>query len=112
MRPQSEVASGYDQEIPQSQTADTPIFLKLSPRSGNHTRILAISANYKGNPKRFWSYIKNAGQGASGVSTLKHEDGFLKSDSPSRANILNRQFESVFTKEDTRLGFKPTPRYA
>ena len=60
-----------------------------------------VSDSYKGNPKKFWSYIKSAGQEASGVSPLKNEDGFLKSDSPSRANILNRQFESVFTKEDT-----------
>ena len=60
-----------------------------------------VSDSYKGNPKKFWSYIKSAGQEASGVSPLKNEDGFLKCDSPSRANILNRQFESVFTKEDT-----------
>ena len=60
-----------------------------------------VSDSYKGNPKKFWSYIKSAGQEASGVSPLKNEDGFLKSDSPSRANILNRKFESVFPKEDT-----------
>ena len=57
-----------------------------------------VSNSYKGNPKKFWSYIKSAGQEASGVSPLKNEDGFLKSDSLRRANILNRQFESVFTK--------------
>ena len=57
-----------------------------------------VSDSFKGNPKKFWSYIKSAGQEASGVSPLKNEYGFLKQ---SRANILNRQFESVFTKEDT-----------
>ena len=60
-----------------------------------------VSDSYKGNPKKFWSYIMSTGQEASGVSPLKNEDGFLKSDSPSRANILSIQFESVFTKEDT-----------
>ena len=60
-----------------------------------------VSESYKGNPKKFWSFIKSAGQEATGVSPLKNEGGFLQSDSHSRANILNRQFESVFTKEDT-----------
>ena len=32
---------------------------------------------------------------------LKNDDGFLKSDNQSKANILNSQFESVYTKEDT-----------
>ena len=60
-----------------------------------------VSESYKGNNKKFWSYIKSARQESTGVSPLKNEDGFLKSDSTSKANILNRQFESVFTKEDT-----------
>ena len=60
-----------------------------------------VSDSYKGNPKKFWSYIKSTGQESAGVSPLKNEDGFLKSDNLSKANILNNQFESVFTKEDT-----------
>ena len=60
-----------------------------------------VSDSYKGNPKKFWSYIKSTGQESAGVSPLKNEDGFLKSDILSKANILNNQFESVFTKEDT-----------
>ena len=47
------------------------------------------------------SFVKNTGQEATGVSPLKNKDGFLKSDSTSKANILNNQFVSVFTKEDT-----------
>ena len=60
-----------------------------------------VSDSYKGNSKKFWSYIKSTGQESAGVSPLKNEDGFLKSDNQSKANILNNQFESVFTKEDT-----------
>ena len=45
--------------------------------------------------------MKNTRQEATGVSPLKNKDGFLKSDSTSKANILNDQFVSVFTKEDT-----------
>ena len=60
-----------------------------------------VSECYKGNPKKFRSFIKSAGKEATTVSPLKNEDGFLQSDSHIRANILNRQLESVFTKEDT-----------
>ena len=73
-----------------------------------------VSDSYKGNSKKFWSYIKSTGQESAGVSPLKNEDGFLKSDNQSKANILNNQFESVFTKEDTSSipdkGPSPTQR--
>jgi hypothetical protein len=58
------------------------------------------SEAYTSNPKKFWSFIKSKGQEASGVPPLKNKDGFLKSDSASKAEILNDQFVSVFTKED------------
>ena len=60
-----------------------------------------MSDTFKENPKKFWAYVKSTGQEASGVFPLKNKDGFLKSDSTSKANILNEQFVSVFTKEDT-----------
>ena len=61
-----------------------------------------VSDSYKGNSKKFWSFIKSTGQESAEVSPLKNEDGFLEGDNQSKANILNSQFESVFTKEDTR----------
>lgn len=45
--------------------------------------------------------MKNTGQEATGISPLKNKDGFLKSDSTSKANILNKEFVSLFAKEDT-----------
>lgn len=54
----------------------------------------------KDNTKKFWSYIKSKGQEFIGVAPLKDKDGFLHSDNQSKANILNDQFKSVFTKED------------
>ena len=45
-----------------------------------------VSDSYKGNPKKFWSYIKSTGQESAGVSPLKNEDGSLKSDNQSKAN--------------------------
>lgn len=52
------------------------------------------------NPKRFWSFIKSKRCDASGVAPLT-KDGTTHSDSLKKANILNDQFTSVFTSEDT-----------
>ena len=49
---------------------------------------------------KFWSYIKNKDQEFSEVAPLKNKAGFIQSDNLSKANILNDQFHSVFTKED------------
>ena len=52
------------------------------------------------NSKPLWRYIKSKRQDGNGVTPLK-EDGQLHSDSRRKAEILNNQFCSVFTSEDT-----------
>jgi hypothetical protein len=53
------------------------------------------------NPKRCWSFIKSKRCESTGVSPLKDSDGKTYSDSETKANILNKQFSSVFnTNED------------
>ena len=37
-----------------------------------------VSDSYKGNSKKFWSYIKSTGQESAGVSPLKNEDVFFE----------------------------------
>ena len=54
----------------------------------------------KNNSKKLWSYIKHKKQDSSGVAPLKDTDGLLNSYTPAKAEILNNQFHSVFTKED------------
>ena len=54
----------------------------------------------KTNPKKFWSFLKDKKQESSGVAPLRSTDGLIHSDSGTKANILNAQFKSVFTKED------------
>ena len=49
--------------------------------------------------KRFWHYVKSLKKDASGVSPLK-VNGKLFSDNKEKANILNQQYQSVFTKEN------------
>jgi hypothetical protein len=45
----------------------------------------------KDNTNKLWSYIKSKGQEYIGVAPLKNQQGFLKSDNQSKANILNEQ---------------------
>ena len=69
------------------------------------------SGDLKQKPKRFYSYIKSKRQESEGVSSLIDKNGFLQSDSTKRAEVLNDQFVSAYTKEDTeRLPSKwPSP---
>ncbi|KAI8512059.1 hypothetical protein Bbelb_111590 [Branchiostoma belcheri] len=48
--------------------------------------------------KKFWSFLKSLKSERAGVSHLKNE-GRLISDGKAKANILNQQFQSVFTNE-------------
>ena len=46
--------------------------------------------------KRFWTYVKHKKNGKTGVSSLKH-DGKLYSHPVDKAELLNKQFQSVFS---------------
>ena len=59
--------------------------------------------------KRFWSFIKSLRKDSSGVSPLK-ENGKMHADPKDKTNILNRQYESVYTKEDTSHVPSPSGR--
>jgi hypothetical protein len=50
--------------------------------------------------KRFWRHIKATKKDRVGTAPLK-ENGVFVSDSKGKASILNRQYESVFTREDS-----------
>ena len=49
--------------------------------------------------KRFWSYIKSLRKDSTGIAPLK-DNGRLFNASKDKADILNRQYQSVFTHED------------
>ena len=68
----------------------------------------AIASGSKKNPKRFWKYVRNKLRTKSGVSPLlqdKKNPNSLKFDDKEKAEILQDQFCSVFTKE--QLGSTP-----
>lgn len=60
-----------------------------------------VSSDFRTNSKKFWAYVKSKGAESAGVPPLKNNNGFLKSDNLGKAEILNDQFKSVFTEEDT-----------
>lgn len=78
-------------------------------------RIWLESSTNTENPKKFWSFIKSIKQEVSGVAPIRNTGGFLPSDPQAKANILNDQFKSVFTTEDTShapdKGHKPILGY-
>ena len=49
--------------------------------------------------KRFWSFIKSKRKDQMGINVLQSQ-GISYTDSVAKANILNKQFSSVFTRED------------
>jgi hypothetical protein len=55
------------------------------------------------NPKRFWSFIKSKKQDNSGVAPLRGNDGLIYSDSNNKTDILNTQFKSAYTQEESSL---------
>ena len=59
-----------------------------------------IFGDMKNNTKQFWSYLKSKKQDSQGVTPLRKDDGFLYSDTETKAEILNDQFHSVYTRED------------
>ena len=63
-----------------------------------------IASRGKSNPKEFWKYVRKKLKTKSGVSPMlqnvKDPDS-LKFDDKDKANILQKQFSSVFTKEQS-----------
>ena len=60
-----------------------------------------VSEDFTSKSKKFWSYVASKRQDSAGVAPLKNTEGFLQSDSLRKAEILNQQFQSAFTEEDT-----------
>ena len=49
-------------------------------------------------PKNFFSLIKNSRQDNRGISALKDSENILHSGNLKKANLLNSQFQSVFSR--------------
>ena len=51
-------------------------------------------------PKKFWTYVKHCRTDHTGVSPLR-QNGILHSNPIAKAEILNQQFQSVFTDDQS-----------
>ena len=65
----------------------------------NYVKEIINTSTLHEKPKRFWSYIKGLRKDKTGVSQLKFNDQ-IASDAKSKAEVLSKQFQGVFTKED------------
>ena len=54
--------------------------------------------------KRYWSFIKRLHKDSSGISSFRTESDVMIT-SKSKAEVLNQQFQSVFTKEDDNIPY-------
>ena len=66
-----------------------------------HKRYLSNLINPQNNLKCFWHYVKGKHQDNVGIGALKNQANDMITNSIEKAEILNKQFESVFTAEDT-----------
>ena len=60
-----------------------------------------ISKQIRNNNKLFWRYVNSQRQSKASIPDLQRPDGSFATTDTEKANILNNQFLSVFTREDT-----------
>ena len=58
-----------------------------------------LAREVKTNPKAFWGYVKRMGTAKHGTPDLVDDDGKTCSTDLEKANALNKQFTSVYTRE-------------
>ena len=66
--------------------------------SENEKREKEAISKVKSNPKHFFKFAKKKGNGCNEIRFLQTDDGSITNDSFEMANILNRQYYSVFNK--------------
>jgi ribosomal protein S17E len=61
---------------------------------------LSLASNYSKNSKALYSYMKSKQKVSERIGSLTKKDGSTTADSSEIAEILNEQFESVFSVDD------------
>ena len=59
-----------------------------------------VAASLNDSPKSFWSYIRALHREDTGIPTLRTISGLPATSDCAKANVLNEQFQSVYTDED------------
>ena len=93
--------SAKDQEAYLTQRAAVQAMIRRSYWNHIEHQIVGEDGEPTANiQKNFWSHVKATKKDRVGTAPLK-DNGVLISDAQGKANILNRQYQSVFSKEDT-----------
>ena len=88
------------------QYEDYQIYVKLrnaatyGVRSAKREFEKKLADEIKVNPKSFWSYVRSKTKVKKGISDLDKEDGTRTQNDEEKADVLNKFFASVFTRED------------
>jgi hypothetical protein len=82
--------------------------VKRTIRSTKRNKEIAVAAQAKLNPKSFYKYVNDRRLKKDAIGPLVDPDGTVRTDTRSKAQILNTYFTSVFTRED--LAVIPQPR--
>ena len=59
-----------------------------------------VAAYLNDSPRSFWSYIRALHREETGIPTLRTSSGLQATSDCAKANVLNEQFQSVFTDYD------------
>lgn len=80
------------------------------PRKSKRIYEKRIASEAKTAPKMFFAFLRTKKKVKSTVSQLTDENGILTQESKHTAKILNRNFTSVFTEENTEtVPLNPAP---
>ena len=77
--------------------------VKKSVKNAKHNYEKMIAKNAKTNPKLFYSYLGKKKQNKIRVGPLKREDNSLCHEEKEMADIFNKHYVNVFTKEDPKI---------
>jgi hypothetical protein len=85
---------------------------KLKSAHDNYINNILVESLQSKDTKPFWRYIKQRRQDSTGIAPIK-SDGKLVTDNKGKAELINKHFQSVFTKDDniqnSRLVGEPSP---
>ena len=92
--------SGRDQDYARYKAASNCV--RWLTRRDHQAHIEEIAANLQNptNPKPFWSWLKRIRNNEDGIPQLYYGNEIHTTDA-GKAEVLNRYFQSVFTREDT-----------
>lgn len=74
--------------------------LRRETRNAAKQKEEIIAKRAKSHPKEFWRFINSRRKTKQSINSLKRQDGTVTTDSTEMAELLNKQFASVFTNED------------